>query len=89
MDNVIYNVGDCVADSRIWDDGEPSDETLDGTCCIGLASDANADDIDAALEAADNYFGDKVYLIAGDGMEYGEDSGEYVIRNAVVIAIIK
>lgn len=88
-DDVNYSVGDQTAPSRIWADGDPTEDTLNGTSCIGLRTDAGAEDIAAALDAADSYYGNRLYLIAGDSMEYGEDAGEYIIRDAVVIAIIK
>lgn len=46
-------------------------------------------DIIKSLSWNDNYFGDNVYLIAGDHSCYGTDPGESIIRNAVVVGIIE
>ena len=36
-DNVNYGIGDIANVSRVWDNNELTDETLDGTCCIGIS----------------------------------------------------
>lgn len=83
-DGVDYKLGDQAADSRIWIDGDATEDTLDGTSCIGIRSE---DGIETALQLADAYYGDRVYLIGGNSMTYGEDAGEYVIQDATVVAI--
>lgn len=85
-ENVDYKVGDYTANSRVWVNNEVTDEELEGTSCVGFMY---ADEIESALETAKGYFGNRVYVIAGNDMEYGEDSGEYVIKDAVVVAIVK
>lgn len=84
--DVAYNVGDHTATSRDWEDNEPTDNYLGGTCCVGIAY---VDDIDRAIQIANTYYGDHVYLIGGDSMEYGEDDGEYIIKDAVVVAVLQ
>lgn len=88
-DDVAYQIGDEIACSRIWVDGECTDETLNGTSCVGLRFNASDDEIEEAIEIANQYYGDRVYLIASDSMEYGEDDGEYILHDAVVVAILK
>ena len=83
-DGIEYEIGDYANDSRVWVNGDPMDETLNGTCCIGI----NGSNCAKALELANSYVGNRVYIIGGDSMEFGEDEGEYIIRNAVVIWII-
>ena len=83
--DVDYKVGDFAADSRVWDDGNATDDTLDGTSCIGV----NINNIDKSVKLVNSYYGNRVYIVAGNVMEYGEDAGEYIIQNAKVIAIIK
>lgn len=85
-DDAIYNVGDLVATSRVWLDNEPTADCLDGTCCVGIAY---VEDIDKAIKTANTYCGDHVYLIGGDRLEYGEDEGEYIIKDAVVVAVLQ
>ena len=55
-----------------------TDEELDGTCAIMLN--------DAKL--ANAYFGDHVAIIGSDSMEYGQDLGEIILRDAEVLEVI-
>lgn len=87
-DGVEYQIGEMANVSRVWVDNEVTDETLDGTSCIGFRANATEEEIEEALEAADIYYGDQVYLIAGNEMTFGEDDGEYIIKDAIVIARI-
>ena len=77
-DDVTYEVGDEAHESRVWDDGEPTDEVLDGTSCVGIKWNATDADIADAITISKSYFGDDIYLIAGNDMEYGEDAGEFI-----------
>jgi hypothetical protein len=80
-DSRELELGEDVGDSYRWDDGEDTGEQLNGTCAI----DASRND---ALDLISDYkeFG-TLYLI-GSQTHYdsGEDKGEIVITNAVVIA---
>lgn len=82
-------VGDRLDCSRVWDDGEPTEETLSGTCAVEI--DWNAKDLTAeilsALKIAKSYCGDYVAIIGGPSSEYGVDSGEVIIHRAVVLAV--
>lgn len=79
-DGVDLRVGQMLDDSRIWIDGEPTDETLDGTCAIDTT------DLPRALQMAASYYGDRVSIIIGTYAETGEDDGEIIIRRAQVYA---
>lgn len=57
---------------------------LNGTCAVKFNPD-NEDSIESALEAVKIYSGENLYIIAGDSMEYGNDDGEIIIREAEVI----
>ena len=61
-----------------YDGGE-----LDGTCALEI-SESN---IKEMLEAVKSY-GDKIYLIGGNAMEYGNDVDEIIIKEAEVIAVL-
>lgn len=61
-----------------YDGGE-----LDGTCALEV-SERN---IEEMLERVKSY-GEKIYLIGGNSMEYGYDAGEIIIRDAEVIAVL-
>ena len=73
-------VGQIPADSRIWIDDEPTDETLNGASVIKI------NDIDSALKMIAMYFGDHVALIGYDFAEWGLDDGEHIARNGRVLA---
>ena len=87
-DGVEYKIGDYANKSRIWDDGNPTENTLNGTSCIGMPSNASLEDIERAIKTAGIYYGTSCYLIAGNSMEFGEDAGEYIIQGAEVVEII-
>ena len=87
-DRVEYNIGDYTNKSRIWDNGNPTENTLNGTSCIGIPYNSCLEDIVRAITTAGIYYGTSCYLIAGNSMEFGEDAGEYIIQNAEVVEII-
>lgn len=84
-EDTMRQVGEELDNSRIWIDNEPTEETLNGTSCIGIES---AEDVGKAMELIKNYYGNCLYIIAGDYREYGEDEGEHIIQNATVVARI-
>lgn len=73
-----FTEGEILDNSFVWIDGEMTDEELDGTCAIMLK--------DARL--ASSYFGDHVAIIGSDSMEYGQDLGEIILRDAEVLEVI-
>lgn len=73
-----FTEGEILDNSFIWIDGEMTDEELDGTCAVKID--------DARL--ANNYFGDHVAIIGSNSMEYGEDLGEIILRDAEVLEAI-
>lgn len=73
-----FTEGEILDNSFVWVDGEMTDEELDGTCAI-LLKDA---------ELANAYHGSHVAIIGSDGMEYGQDLGEIILRDAEVLEVI-
>lgn len=73
-----FTEGETLDNSFLWVDVEMTDEELDGTCAIMLK--------DAKL--ANTYFGNHVAIIGSDSMEYGQDLGEIILRNAEVLEVI-
>lgn len=74
-------------------------ETLNGACAVGinvgtLWLDGHDDEelaeiIEEALKESKVYsFGEAMLIGGKDGCEYGNDPGEFIIRNAVVLAVI-
>lgn len=73
-----FELGEMEHRSSVWEDGEATEETLDGVCVIGH---------DKLAEAQD-YFGDHVAIIAGNRYTYGEDPGEVIIEDPVVVEVL-
>ena len=67
--------------SHIWDDGNDTGEELPGVSAMCW---------DAINEAQRHgyYYGDHVAVVAGNSWGYGEDAGEIVIHDPVVIEIL-
>lgn len=75
------SVGDTLEPSRVWDDGYPTNETLDGTCAVSL---------DAAQEHAGYAKFGRAYLVEGrPSIDYpAEDYGEVILRDCRVVAVL-
>lgn len=72
-------VGDVMEhNSRVWIDGEETEEELDGVCAISVS----------CLDVADEYYGSCILVLGSNRYTYGEDAGEIVMRDAKVLAII-
>ena len=63
--------------SHVWDNGDDTGVELDGICVCSLDR-----------LGANNYFGNHVAIICGNDVEYGEDDGEIIIRDAEVVKVI-
>lgn len=79
----VVAVGAEFDDSRIWDNGEPTDETLHGVSTIQIKS---ADKIADAMDRIQSYLGEYLSVVAGDSGEWGEDEGEAIIHRGVCVA---
>lgn len=96
-----YSIGDYCRNSYDWDyeydrSTYDTDEPIDlgGTCAYNTKiaagwdePDEIAEKLEKALAASSCYIGD-VVIIAGDRMEYGNDEGEIIIADAVVITTL-
>lgn len=79
VQDIPFTVGPMEHCSHVWVDGEETEETLDGVC---------GQDVSTIDMYCNNYFGSHVALIAGNDYTYGEDAGEIIISDAIVIAIL-
>lgn len=77
VQEVPFELGKISHCSKVWVDGDETDEELDGICATTLNR-----------LTANQYFGDHVAILCGNSAEYGEDVGEIIISDAVVAAII-
>lgn len=83
-DDYTAKIGDILPTSFVWDNGEQTDEELNGTCCL---------DIDQLWDIKNpsnhnGYYGDRVLIIGGNSVEYGNDPYEIIIKDAEVLDII-
>lgn len=78
QDDVPFELGEMDHVSHIWDDGDDTGEDLPGVCVI--------DGRRAELSVC--YYGDHVAIIGGNHAEYGEDTGELIISDPVVLAVL-
>ena len=86
-------IGETVPNSFVWQDGEITDEEIDGVSTAGIHSAGIA----SVLAAMKNlgltgkngpngyYFGSRVVLVRGDSNGAGQDVGETIIRDAKVL----
>ena len=73
-----FELGEMSHVSHVWDDGEDTGEELNGVC---------ADKHDN-LNGGHTYFGGHVAIIAGNSYSYGEDPGEVIIEDPVVVEVL-
>jgi hypothetical protein len=78
-DEQEFPVGHLFADSRVWDDNEPTEETLNGTCAIRDGH------LLRALRTT-CYYG-RPYVVCGRLSTYGQDEGEVVLCECEVMAL--
>lgn len=87
-----FELGPVLHDSMVWVDNEMTDESLNGICALDvdvLERHCNLEtSIRAALEQCEIYDGEHVAIIGSDSAEWGEDSGERVMQDAEVVAIL-
>lgn len=82
-DYTEYNavVGDTLGNSSVWDDGDYTDNLLSGVSAISVTS-INQ------MSSCGGYFGDRVLVLGSDDAERGDDAGEIVMGDAVVLAVV-
>ena len=68
--------------SHVWVDGDDTGEELDGICGTMAAG------VEQHIGPY-GYIGDHMAIIAGNSYEYGEDAHEVIIRDAVVVEVLK
>lgn len=73
-----FTEGESLDNSFVWVDGEMTDEELGGTCAVKLED----------AELANGYFGEHVAIIGSNSMEYGQDLGEIILRDAEVLEVL-
>lgn len=74
-----FELGEISHLSHIWDDGEDTGDELNGIC---------VQKVDTLDKYHNNYYGNHVAIIAGNTYTYGEDPGEVIIEDAIVVKIL-
>ena len=92
--DIPFKLGEMNHESFVWIDGVRTDELLEGVCTTDVMSDEiimHTGDraFGRHLRSIGRYYGDYVALIGGNSFEYGEDCGELIIKDPVVVKIIK
>lgn len=79
-----FSLGEINHVSHVWVDGEETEEELNGIC--GICSEYAEKVFGSPFSGG--YFGDHAAIIAGNHYELGEDFGEVIISDPVVVEII-
>lgn len=72
-----FSIGSIEHRSHVWVDGDDTLEELNGICCTILDS-----------VGINEYFGTHVAVIGGNAYTYGDDSGEIIIEDPVVLEVL-
>lgn len=84
FDNREFEEGQEVPNSFHWEDGQITNEELDGVCGLYIE---NIEEAEKHLNAS--YEGKHVYIIGGNwGYEWGQDDNEIIISGAEIVAKI-
>lgn len=78
VQGVPFELGEMEHQSSVWVDGDETDERLDGISTLSVKYAQNAE----------FYFGDHLAIVAGNEYSYGQDAGEVIIRDPVVLEIL-
>lgn len=78
VQDIPFELGEMDHQSSVWVDDNETDEHLDGVCTLSVEYAQNAD----------FYFGDHLAIVAGNEYSYGQDPGEVIICDPVVLEIL-
>ena len=80
---VPFELGEMTHESKVWVDGDETEDTVGGVS----ATDCNS----GAVKNHTNgyYYGKYTAIVCGNDFEHGEDDGEIILKDAVVVEIIK
>ncbi len=69
--------------SNVWIDGDMSEDLIDGICCI------NADAAAGRILSFGAYMGNVILCLGSNQATRGEDDGELILWDAIVLDIIR
>lgn len=73
-----FELGEMDHESVRWVDGEETGEGLGGVCVTDIND----------LATSHRYLGDHAAIVCGNSMEWGEDPGERIIHDPVVVMVL-
>lgn len=82
-----FELGELAHRSHVWADSDDTGEELDGVSATDINSRCIRMHCDDAING--RYIGNHCAIIAGNSAQWGEDEGEIVISDPVVIHIIR
>lgn len=81
-------VGKTLGKSKVWINGECTEEELDGISTIKINSSDNIADVVEFVRKLYDWDNSPIVLVGGFSGQWGEDDGEYIIRDNVCLAVI-
>ncbi len=84
-----FEIGTISHNSKVWIDGEETDLDLDGISATDINSDMISMHSEEYTTYTGYYPGEHMAVVAGNVATRGEDDGEIIIEDAVVVEIIK
>lgn len=81
-------VGAYLGKSRVWVDGEMTDDELGGISTIKVTDEASIAKAIGLLRREYCWGGAQIVLVGGHEGEWGEDAGEYIISDNVCLAVL-
>lgn len=81
--NELPRDGVTLPPSRVWDRGEVTEDLLPGTSALRVGK--YGDNVPSAMRAAADYGGQYMLLLGAEKAEAGDDDGEIVMREPIVL----
>lgn len=81
-------VGASLGNSLVWVDGECTDDELDGISTIKVSSASELANAVALLRREYIWSDEVIVLVGGNVGSWGEDAGEFLIRDNVCLAAL-
>ncbi len=86
-------VGESIANSYNWYDGDSTGEKINGVCALAVDADDSIAKIEKVLARSKMYHGEQIVLLGSMYSEYGEDAGEVIMSGdyfnpVTVLAVI-
>lgn len=90
QDTEPFKLGEMDHESKVWEEGEETNEYVGGVCATDVFSSGIRMHSSEYGQVAycGYYFGDYQAIIAGNHYKLGEDDGEIIISDPIVLEIV-